>query len=147
MNCWFGCKKPKNVNKFFDRTADVAAMVRPCGIVVNFTEMFTCESPTQRYLFLVFNFGRGSDFDSILTSKAFWLQGNVRLQHCAEQALSGSIVTRRLSEWRGIVSISSCTLWLASTTNIVKGNYILKVLCNVYHLLAFCNMHSIMFCL
>ena len=60
-----GCKKPKNVNKFFDRTADVAAMVRPCGIVVYFTEMFTCESPTQRYLFLVFNFGRGCDFDRL----------------------------------------------------------------------------------
>ncbi len=57
-----GCKKAKNVKKFFDRTAGVAAMVRPCGIVVNFTEMFTCESPTQMYLFLVFTFGRGRDY-------------------------------------------------------------------------------------
>lgn len=60
-----GRKKSKNVNKFFDRTAGVAAMVLPCGIVVNFTEMFTCESPTQRYLFLVFTFGRGCDFDGL----------------------------------------------------------------------------------
>ncbi len=60
-----GCKKSKNVNKFFDRTAGVAAMVRPCGIVVNYTEMFTCESPTQMYLFLVFTFARGRDFDRL----------------------------------------------------------------------------------
>ncbi len=40
-------------------------MVRPCGIVVNFTEMFTCESPTQMYLFLVFTFGRGRDIDRL----------------------------------------------------------------------------------
>ncbi len=40
-------------------------MVRPCGIVVNFTEMFTCESPTQIYLFLVFTFARGHDFDRL----------------------------------------------------------------------------------
>ncbi len=43
----------------------MAATVRPCGIVVNFTEMFTCESPTQMYLFLVFTFARGRDFDRL----------------------------------------------------------------------------------
>ena len=28
-------------------------MIRPCGIVVDFTEMFTCESPTQVFIFLL----------------------------------------------------------------------------------------------
>ena len=56
-----GCRKEGRVNKFYDRTAGVAAAVRPCGIVVNFTEMFTCESPTQMYVFLVFTFAHGND--------------------------------------------------------------------------------------
>ncbi len=60
-----GCRKSKNVNRFFNRTAGVLAMVRPCGIVVNFTEMFTCESPTQMFLFLVFTFARGRDIDRL----------------------------------------------------------------------------------
>ena len=46
-----GCCKPSKVMKFFDRIAGVVAAVRPCGIVVNFLEMFTCESPTQMYMF------------------------------------------------------------------------------------------------
>ena len=60
-----GCRKQSNVNRFFDRTAGVAAAVRPCGIVVNFTEMFTCESPTQMYIFLVFTFGHSRDIDRL----------------------------------------------------------------------------------
>ena len=58
-----GCRKPRNVNRFHDRTAGVVAAVRPCGIVVNFSEMFTCESPTQMYIFLAFTFGHGRDID------------------------------------------------------------------------------------
>ena len=60
-----GCRKQSNVNHYFDRTAGVAAMVRPCGIVVNFSEMFSCESPTQMYIliFLVFTFAHGKDID------------------------------------------------------------------------------------
>ena len=42
-----GCKKACNVDRFYDRTAGLLALVRPCGIIVNFSEMFTCESPTQ----------------------------------------------------------------------------------------------------
>lgn len=41
-----------NVNHCFDRTAGVADMVRPCGIVVNFSEMFSFESPTRCISFL-----------------------------------------------------------------------------------------------
>ncbi len=36
-----GCRKPRNVNRYFDRTAGIIAA---CGIVVNFTEMYPCES-------------------------------------------------------------------------------------------------------
>ena len=60
-----GCRKPGKVTKFFDRTAGVVAAVRPCGIVVNFSEMFTCESPTQMYIFLSFTFGHGRDIDRL----------------------------------------------------------------------------------
>ena len=60
-----GCRKPKRVNRFYDRTAGVVAAVRPCGIVVNFSEMFTCESPTQMYIFLAFTFGHGRDIDRL----------------------------------------------------------------------------------
>ena len=60
-----GCRKPSKVNKFFDRTAVVVAAVRPCGIVVNFSEMFTCESPTQMYIFLALTFGHGRNIDRL----------------------------------------------------------------------------------
>ena len=60
-----GCRKPHKVNKFFDRTAGVAAAVRPCGIVVNFSEMYTCESPTQMYIFLALTFGHGRNIDRL----------------------------------------------------------------------------------
>ena len=45
-----GCRKAKGVNPFHERTAGVLSLVRPCGIIVNTTEMYTCESPTQVYL-------------------------------------------------------------------------------------------------
>ena len=51
----------KNVNRFYDRTAGIMALVRPCGIIVNFAEMYTCESPTQCYVFLYTTFGRNLD--------------------------------------------------------------------------------------
>ena len=53
-----GCKKSRNLNRFYDRTAGIFALVRPCGIIANFTEMFTCESPTQAYIFIYTTFGR-----------------------------------------------------------------------------------------
>ncbi len=60
-----GCRKPENVQKFYNRTAGLAALVRPCGIVINWTEMFTSESLTQMYLFLIFTFGRGKDIEHL----------------------------------------------------------------------------------
>ena len=51
------CKKASNVNKFYDRTAGIMALVRLCGIIVNFAEMFTCESPTQCFVFVYTTFG------------------------------------------------------------------------------------------
>ena len=56
-----GCRKQKGVTKFYDRTAGVLALVRPCGIFVNTCEMYTCESPTQVYLFLIMTFAREQD--------------------------------------------------------------------------------------
>lgn len=56
-----GCKNAHNVQRFYNRTAGILAVVRPCGIVVNFTEMFTCESPTQTYIFLYTTFGRSME--------------------------------------------------------------------------------------
>ena len=40
------------------------ALIRPCGIVISMTEMFTCESPTQVFLFLLRTFVH--DTDSVL---------------------------------------------------------------------------------
>jgi len=59
-----GCRKQSNVNHY-DRTAGEAAMVRPCGNV-NFSEMFSCESPMQMYIFLVFTFAHGKDIDRLI---------------------------------------------------------------------------------
>jgi len=60
-----GCRKSKGVTRFHDRTAGVLAIVRPCGVIVNTCEMYTCESPTQVYLFLVMTFARGRDIDRL----------------------------------------------------------------------------------
>ena len=60
-----GCRKKCNVNHYLDRTAGIAAIVRPCGIIVNVTEMYTCESMTQMYLFLLGTFGRGKDIQHL----------------------------------------------------------------------------------
>ena len=60
-----GCRKAKEVNRFNNRTAGILSLVRPCGVIVNFTEMYTCESPTQVYLFLVLTFARANDIDAL----------------------------------------------------------------------------------
>lgn len=48
-----GCKKPDQVNRFYERTAGVLAMVRPCGTIIHCSEMFSCESPTQLFIQLL----------------------------------------------------------------------------------------------
>ena len=42
-----GCRKQSNVIKYYDRTAGIVALVRPCGVVVNIAEMYTSESMTN----------------------------------------------------------------------------------------------------
>lgn len=42
-----GCKKPSAVNKFYSSTAGTMMVIRPCGIILNFTEMYECESCSQ----------------------------------------------------------------------------------------------------
>lgn len=59
-----GCKKSQ-LNKFYDKTAGILSLVRPCGIIINTAEMYTCESPTQAYIFLIMTFARGRDIDRI----------------------------------------------------------------------------------
>jgi len=51
-----GCKKKENISLFFETTAGMLALIRPCGIVVSMTEMLTCESQTQVFLFLLRTF-------------------------------------------------------------------------------------------
>lgn len=48
----YGCKKKENISLFFETTAGMLALIRPCGIVVGMTEMLTCESQTQVFLFI-----------------------------------------------------------------------------------------------
>ena len=60
-----GCRKEKGVHRFYDRTAGILALVRPCGVIVNTAEMYTCESPTQVYLFIIMTFARGRDIERL----------------------------------------------------------------------------------
>ena len=50
------CKKKENISLFFETTSGMLALVRPCGIVVSMTEMFTSESLTQVFLFILRTF-------------------------------------------------------------------------------------------
>lgn len=59
-----GCKKVENRTKYYMTTAGMLALIRPCGIVISMSEMYTCESPTQVFLFLLRTFVH--DTDSVL---------------------------------------------------------------------------------
>lgn len=48
-----GCKLASNVNRFYKRTAGIMAIVRPCGIIIDYAEMLTCESPSQLFVQLL----------------------------------------------------------------------------------------------
>ena len=65
-----GCKKTSNITKYYNRTAGVIALVRPCGIVVNIGEMYTSESMTQMYLVFLQTFGQGGDLEHICYDRA-----------------------------------------------------------------------------
>ena len=56
-----GCKKKENITLFYQTTAGMLALIRPCGIVANMTEMFTRESCTQVFLFLFRTFCADSE--------------------------------------------------------------------------------------
>ena len=43
------CKKKENISLFYDTTAGMLALIRPCGIIVGVTEMFTSESYILRF--------------------------------------------------------------------------------------------------
>ena len=51
--CMNGCKDAKKVTKFTNSTAGILALVKPCGIIGSITEMFTCESSSQVFSFLL----------------------------------------------------------------------------------------------
>ena len=48
-----GCKKRKNIDRFYDRTTGVLAAA--------FCEMFTCESPSQVFFFIFNSFGKAAE--------------------------------------------------------------------------------------
>lgn len=47
------CKKAANVKRFHASTAGIMAIVRPCGIVLDWREMYTCESSSQLFVQLL----------------------------------------------------------------------------------------------
>lgn len=63
LNYSGGCKKFSAVNRFYSTTAGFLVVARPCGIIVNFTEMFTAESCTQVAVLLHQTFK--SDFNKL----------------------------------------------------------------------------------
>ena len=56
-----GCRKKRDSTLFFETSAGMLALIRPCGIVVALTEMFTHESCTQVFLFLLRTFFSNAD--------------------------------------------------------------------------------------
>lgn len=59
-------KRNKNISLFYETTASILAFIRPCGIVVNMTKMFTCETLTQVFLFILKTFcGNTDDFERL----------------------------------------------------------------------------------
>ena len=55
-----GCKKPSNILKFYHTTAGILALIKPCGIVVDACEMYTSESLSQVFIFLLQTFCKPS---------------------------------------------------------------------------------------
>lgn len=47
------CKSVENVRRYHDKTAGVMAVVRPCGIILDCREMYTCESSSQLFVQLL----------------------------------------------------------------------------------------------
>ena len=47
------CKKAANVKHFHEKTAGIMAIVRPCGMVLDCRELYTCESASQLFVQLL----------------------------------------------------------------------------------------------
>ena len=47
------CKKACNIRRFHESTAGIMAIVRPCGLVLDWREMYTCESSSQLFVQLL----------------------------------------------------------------------------------------------
>ena len=61
-----GCKKKENISLFFQTTAGMLALIRPYGIALSMTEMFTSESYSQVFLFILRTFcGNLEHFNSL----------------------------------------------------------------------------------
>ena len=76
------CKKPENSTVYHKRTAGFMFIVRPCGVIIDFREMFTSESPSQLFVQLLqlcdedntnikyISYDRACEFTSFLTNLA-----------------------------------------------------------------------------
>lgn len=47
------CKSIENVKRYHDKTAGIMAVVRPCGIILDCRELYTCESSSQLFVQLL----------------------------------------------------------------------------------------------
>ena len=56
-----GCKSRERIKQYMDHTAGLLTVVRPCRMIVKAQEMYTCESCTHVYAFLLLTFGRTAD--------------------------------------------------------------------------------------
>jgi hypothetical protein len=77
---YVACKASKNVPVFYNRTAGVMAMVKPCGIVISAAELLTYELASQLFVHLLrlvldsthniqyFGYDRGCEFAPFLTN-------------------------------------------------------------------------------
>ena len=52
-----GCKKDENIDRFYSRTAGMFYFFRPCGIRLGHFEMYTAESLSSIFLWIVDLFG------------------------------------------------------------------------------------------
>ena len=56
-----GCKKTENINSYYDRTAGMFYIFRPCGIRLSHAEMYTSESCSDAFVTLIDLFGANPD--------------------------------------------------------------------------------------
>ena len=80
LSVHIACKKATQVTHYYHRTAGVMALVRPCGMIIHFSELFTCESPTQLFIQLLrlkcdaminmryFGYDRACEFEPYLSN-------------------------------------------------------------------------------